>query len=88
VAGCVYHQSCNVNYRTMRNIPRQFMSVESTKRRKSKKTAIRMKHSKGCIFLEENDEEQLMISDLVAKMGEYLLRGRKSTAYGNQYLKE
>jgi len=40
-----------------------------------------------CAFLEENDEEQLTISDLVAKMGEYL-RGSKSTAYGNQYLKE
>jgi len=36
-----------------------------------------------CVFLEENDEKQLTISNLVAKMGEYL-RDSKSTACGNQ----
>ena len=89
-ADCVYHQSCNVNFRTMRNIPRQFTSVESTKRRKSgrpKDSDQDEAFERVCVFLEENDEEQLTISDLVAKMGEYL-QGSKSMAYGNQYLKE
>lgn len=89
-ADCVYHQSCNVNFRTMRNIPRHFTSVESTKRRKSgrpKDSDQDEAFERVCVFLEENDEEQLTISDLVAKMEEYL-QGSKSMAYGNQYLKE
>ena len=40
-----------------------------------------------CEFLEENNEEQLTISGLVTKMGEYV-RGSKSMVYGDQYLKE
>ena len=74
----------------MRGIPRQFTSVESAKRRKSgrpKDSDQDEAFERVCVFLEENDEEQLTISDLVAKMGEYL-QDSKSTAYGNQYLKE
>jgi len=85
-ADCVYQQSCNINFRTMRNIPRQFTSVESTKLRKNgrpKDSDQDEACERVCVFLEENDEEQLTISDLVAKMG-----GSKSIAYGNQYLKE
>ena len=68
-ADCVYHQSCNVNYRTMRNIPRQFTSVESTKLRKNgrpKDSDQDEACERVCVFLEENDEEQLTVSDLVA----------------------
>ena len=89
-ADCVYHQSCNVNFRTMRGIPKQFTSVDSAKRRKCgrpKDSDQDEAFERVCVFLEENDEEQLTISDLVAKMGDYL-RDSKSTAYGNQYLKE
>ena len=90
-ADCVYHQSCNVNFRTMREIPKQFSrSVDSAKRLKigrPKDSDQDEAFEKVCAFLEENDEEQLTISDLVAKMGEYLC-GSKSAAYGNQYLKE
>ena len=74
----------------MRNIPRRFTSAESTKRRKSgrpKDSDQDEAFKSVCEFLQEKDEEQLTISDLVTKMGEYL-RGSKSTAYGNQYLKE
>ena len=86
----VFTTSCSINFRTMRNIPRQFTSAESTKRRKSgrpKDSDQDEAFESVCEFLEENDEEQLTISDLVTKMGEYL-RGSKSTAYGNQYFKE
>lgn len=89
-ADCVYHQSCSVNFRTLRDIPKQFTSVDSAKRRKSgrpKDCDQEEAFEKVCSFLEENDEEQLTISDLVAKMGEYLCDS-KSAAYGNQYLKE
>uniref|UniRef100_UPI00358E1706 uncharacterized protein n=1 Tax=Myxine glutinosa TaxID=7769 RepID=UPI00358E1706 len=89
-ADCVYHQSCNVNFRTMQEIPKQFRSVDSAKRRKigrPKDCDQEKAFEKVCTFLNENDEEQLTISDLVAKMGEYLT-DCKSVAYGNQYLKE
>ena len=72
-ADCVYPQSCSINFLKMRNIPRQLTSAESTKRRKSG----RLKDSDQgeafesvSEFQEENDEEQLTISDLVTKMGE------------------
>ena len=34
-ADCVYHQSCSVNFRTIRKIQKQFKSVDSAKRQKS-----------------------------------------------------
>ena len=40
-----------------------------------------------CEYLESNDEEQITISELVSKMGEYLLDD-DSVPYGSQYLKQ
>ena len=40
-----------------------------------------------CEYLESNDEEQITISELVSKMGEYLLED-DSVPYGSQYLKQ
>ena len=40
-----------------------------------------------CEYLESNDEEQITISELVRKMGEYLLED-DSVPYGSQYLKQ
>ncbi|KAI3379074.1 hypothetical protein SNEBB_002215 [Seison nebaliae] len=90
---CVYHKSCNVNFRTMLDIPKKFRPVDSTKRRKLGRPRDSDQveaFEQVCAFLEENDEEQLTISDLAAKMGECLLSSSKSAAtpYGNQYLKE
>ena len=48
----------------------------------SKKTTRRV-----CEYLESNDEEQITISELVSKMGEYLLED-DSVPYGSQYLKQ
>ena len=42
--------------------------------------------SRVCTYFEENDEEQLTISDLCNKMKQFL-HGSESSAYGNQYLK-
>ena len=89
---CVYHKSCNVNFRTMLDIPKKFRPVDSTKRRKigrPRDSDQDEAFEKVCTFLEENDEEQLTISDLAAKMGECGLSSSKSAAtpYGNQYLK-
>ena len=40
-----------------------------------------------CSFFEENDEEQLTISDLATRMKEYLNECESETTYANQYLK-
>ena len=40
-----------------------------------------------CLLFDENDEEQLTISDFVSKIDDYL-RDSKSVAYGKQYFKE
>ena len=34
-ADCVYHHSCSINFRTLRDIPNQFRARESVKRRKT-----------------------------------------------------
>ena len=81
-ADCVYLQACNVNFRTMREIPKQFRSIGRHKDCDQEKA-----FEKVCTFLNEIDDEQLTISDLVAKRGEYL-NDCKSVAYENQYLKE
>ena len=40
-----------------------------------------------CAYLEDNDEEQLTISDLAHRMSGYLL-DESPVSYGNYYLKE
>jgi hypothetical protein len=40
-----------------------------------------------CAFFEDNDEEQLSITDLANKIEEYLHESAECGAYGNQYLK-
>ena len=76
----------------MLDIPKKIRPVDSTKRRKigrPRDSDQDEAFEKVCTFLEENDEEQLTISDLAAKMSECGLSSSKSAAtpYGNQYLK-
>jgi len=89
-ADCVYHRSCDINFRTKRDIPLQYRDGPTEKKPRKvgrpkdydqEQAFIRM-----CSFLEENDEEQLTVGDLSKKMAEYLVQP-DSVAYGNQYLK-
>ena len=89
-ADCVCHHSCCINFRTLRDIPNQLKARESVKRRKTgrpKNFDQDEAFDKVCLFFEENDEEQLTISDLDSKMDDYL-QDSKSVAYGKQYFKE
>ena len=87
----VYHQTCNVNFRTKRQIPRVYEANElpAVKKRKvgrpndEEKLEAFVKVTK---FLEENDDEQITIIDLVEKMEEYL-SDTDSEAYGRQHMK-
>ena len=89
-ANSLYHRSCDIHFRTNRGIPMQHqVGITEKKARKvgrpkdaDQEQALIM----ICSFFEENDEEQLTVSDLADKMGEYLVE-QDSVAYGNQYLK-
>jgi len=87
---CVYHPQCSTYFRQGHDMPVQFRTEP---RRKPKqvgrpKNEDRLKaFLKVCDYFEENDDEQMTISDLVRKMGEYLL-DEGSIPYGSQYLKQ
>ena len=89
-ADCVYHHLCSTNFRSGRDVPHQFRSDNEAKCRKSGRPKDQEKEeafSKMCSYLEDNDEEQLTISDLRDKMQEFLIN-EDTVSYGNQYLKE
>ena len=86
----MYHHSCDVNFRTRRDVPMQ----HSTEPSASKRTKVgRLKNVyqqeaflEMCAYFEDNDEEQLSLTDLANKMKEYL-QDDDYVAYGNRYLK-
>ena len=91
-ADAVYHQACSVNFRTGKKIPRQHCSDDSTEGSKRPRkgrpvdSAKAMAFLKVAQFLEQNDEEQITISDLVNKMEDYL-EGSGEQAYSAVYMK-
>ena len=69
----VYHKSCNINFRTFRDIRRQHRLAPESKRKKvGRPTNSDQEQSfyKMCTYFEENDKEQLTITDLSNKMKE------------------
>ena len=88
-ADCLYHHSCDVNFRTGREVPFRHRDSPSNKRNRvgrPKDTDQEQAFISMCHYFEENDEEQLTISSLGSKMKEYL-QDKDSSPYGNQYLK-
>lgn len=88
-ADCLYHHSCDVNFRTGRDIPLQYQTEPIGKRKKvGRPTNDDQEQAflKTCEYLEANDDEQWTVSTLVKKMGE-LLHHIDALPYGNQYMK-
>ena len=92
-ADAVYHQACSVNFRTGKQVPLQHCSDDGsdkdTKRPRQGRPVDTGKATaflKVVKFLEENDEEQVTITDLVNKMQEYL-QGSEEQAYSAVYMK-
>lgn len=78
-ANAVYHKQCSVNFRTNKQVPRQFdEDNESKVMRKKRRQGRPSDEEKSEAFLnvikylEEHDDEQITLSDLVSKMNEYL----------------
>jgi hypothetical protein len=87
---CVYHKRCNTYFRLGQDIPEQFRSEAGHKPKeigRPKDEDQRQAFQRVCEYLKSNDEEQITISELVSKMGEYLLV-EDSEPYGSQYLKQ
>ena len=76
-ADSVYHQTCSVNFRTGKGIPKQFSSnyEKDAKKAKQGRPVDAVKNSafaKVILYLEANDEEQATVSDLVQITSEAL----------------
>lgn len=89
-ADAIYHQACNVNFRTEKQIPMKYSS-ENTQRKQLKhgRPEDSLKHEallKAAQFLEENDDEQLTLGDLGDNMQEYL-HGTGVEPYSNKQTK-
>ncbi len=71
-----YHYLCNINFRTGKEIPKQFASSDSFSKCVSKgrpQDAIRAEAFINVAnYLQTHDEEQTTINDLITKMSEYL----------------
>lgn len=92
-ADAVYHQSCNVNFRTGKQLPQHHSSISEPGSAAKKQKLGRPKESERyeafllvARYLEENDDEQITIGDLIEKM-ETVLLGSKVTAYGFTHMK-
>ena len=90
-ADAIYHQTCNVNFRTNRQLPQVYEADELPvmKKRKIGRPQNEEKNQafvKVTKFLEENDDEQITVGDLVEKMKEYL-NDTESEAYGRSHMK-
>ena len=87
-----WRSTCSdINFRTLRDIPKQHRVGPSENKRSRKlgrprDTDQEEAFFRMCAFFEDNDEEQLSITDLANKMEEYLHES-ECGAYGNQYLK-
>ena len=87
---CIYHNLCSTYFRNGQDMPERFRSEP---RKKSKQVGRptnedqRAAFLKVCQHLEEHDDEQITISELVRKMGEYLLE-EGSMPYSSYYLKQ
>ena len=83
----IYHQSCNVNFRTMKDVPRMHQDDETA----SKQFSGRPVNSdqiaaflKVTDYLAENDDEQVTVKDLVEKMKDF----SGDDAYSAVYMKK
>ena len=93
-ADAVYHQTCNVNFRTNRQLPQllTFMRQMSCLLQKERKVSRPQSEGKNQAFvkvvkfLEDNGDEQITVSDLVEKMEEHL-NDTESEAYGQSHMK-
>ena len=87
-ADCMYHHSRDVNVRTSRDVPMQQSTEPSANKRtkvgRPKNVYQQETFLMMCAYFEDNDEEQLSLTDLANKMKE-CLQDDDYVDHGNQY---
>ena len=90
-ADAIYHKSCDVNFRTEKNIPASIFSADeqsTIKKHRGRPDEARFDaFSKIIQFVQDNKDEQLTISMLIEKMS-VLLQGSESEPYKRKFMKE
>ncbi len=85
-ADALYHQQCSVNFRTLKNIPKQHSSSVTKRVNYGRPEDLNRSGAfqRTVEYFRENDEEQLTIADLIDKMQEFL-EGSSCQAYSQVY---
>lgn len=90
-ADCVYHHSCSTNFRIGKGIPYQYRRKDDSHKKlkagRPENELVTEAFFRVCSYLEENEDEQLTVSDLTSKM-ESFLEGSSNTAYAQRYMKQ
>ncbi len=86
----IYHRNCSSNFRTGRNIP---VSHTGTKSKMSKGGRPKVDTRENAFiqviqYLQENDDEQITIGDLMAKMNEYMVDDANASTFTDRYMKQ
>lgn len=91
-ADAMYHHVCSTNFRKKQSMPSRFTSDQpQIKKRKSGRPVdphVNGTFLKVVQYLEENDDEQVTVSDLTDKMEECLDESAKGSAYSHRQMKE
>ena len=89
-ADAMYHQTCIVNFRTGKQIPKVFVTEEPAHKKKrlgrpqdEEKIDAFLRVAK---FLQDNDDEQITVNDLNDLMNDFMADS-ESTAYGHTHMK-
>ena len=88
-ADAIYHKACDINFRTMRQIPTSFRKEKLCTKKVKLGRPEELDRTEAFLevakFLEENDDEQITISNLISKM-EVILDGSEYSAYSRVHM--
>ena len=91
-ADAIYHQTCNVNFRTARQLPSSKQTVPEATVKSPRGRPENLEQNAAFLsvmqFFEENDNEQTSVHDLVLKMEELIPGCAYSAVYMKKRLKE
>ncbi|CAC5406040.1 unnamed protein product [Mytilus coruscus] len=81
----LYHQTCSVNFRTLKQTPLAFSPpAKKAKTQAGGKSSLSESFLFAAKYLQQNEDEQITVTDLVKKMSKHC---RIDDAYGVQHMK-
>ncbi|CAG2213079.1 unnamed protein product [Mytilus edulis] len=84
-ADALYHQTCSVNFRTLKQTPLAFSPpAKRPKTQAGRKSSLSESFLFAAKYLQQNEDEQITVADLVTKMSEHC---GIDDAYGVQHMK-